>query len=185
MIPAIHEDRRAAPRVAEKVSNSEMIGRIVEAAGRRAGGLRAAAEGEAGGVADRTAAELRAGLMALEDNGFFSPGTWGFMEGWPRGSEAPVFDICHGENHVARLLKDGGEWRVVLRPTAQISTDLASLLHVLDMVGRRISAFETQGGEQSVGSRSALKEAQAREAPVEGGGLALSQMIGRALAATG
>jgi hypothetical protein len=122
--------------------------------------------------------------MALEDNGFFSPGKWGFMEGWPRGADAPVFDICHGENHVARLFKDRGEWRVVLRPSAQISTDLASLLHVLDMVGRRMAAFETQGEEQSVGSRSALKEAPPPES-ADGAAHVFSQMIGRALAATG
>src|SRR5690606_34710810 len=102
--------------------------------------------------------------MALEDNGFFSPGKWGFMEGWPRGNEAPVFDICYGEDHVARLYKERGEWRVVLRPTAQLSTDLASLLHVLDMVARRMAAFETQGEEQSVGSRSALRHTPAIEA---------------------
>jgi hypothetical protein len=75
------------------------------------------------------------------------------MEGWPRGSEAPVFDICHGEDHVVRLFKDRGEWRLVLRAKVQVSTDLASLMRVLDMVGRRIAAFEAQGEEQRVGSR--------------------------------
>jgi hypothetical protein len=115
--------------------------------------------------------------MALEDNGFFAPDTWGFMEGWPRGSKAPVFDICHGENHVARLLKVGGEWRIVLRAKTQLSTDLASLLRVLDMVGRRIAAFESQGEEQPVGSR----ERPTRD-DVAG---VLTDMLPPALAATG
>jgi hypothetical protein len=123
--------------------------------------------------------------MALEDNGFFSPGKWGFMEGWPRGADAPVFDICCGETHVARLHRDGGEWRVVLRPGVQIASDLASLLHVLDMVGRRMAAYETQGEEQVVGSRLALQDGPPREEPGDGTGKVLEQMITRALAATG
>jgi hypothetical protein len=122
--------------------------------------------------------------MALEDNGFFSPGKWGFMEGWPRGADAPVFDICLGETHVARIHKDQGEWRLVMRPTAQVTTDLASLLHVLDMVGRRMAAFETQGGEQAVGSRLALSEGPPREDAGEVAGV-FQSLIGRALAATG
>ncbi len=122
--------------------------------------------------------------MALEDNGFFSPDKWGFMEGWPRGGEAPVFDICHGEIHVARIHKERGEWRLVVRPTVQLTTDLAALLHVLDMVGRRMAAFETQGDEQAVGSRLALAEGPPRE---DAGDVArvFQSMIGRALAATG
>jgi hypothetical protein len=123
--------------------------------------------------------------MALEDNGFFSPGKWGFMEGWPRGAEAPVFDICCGELHVARIHKERGEWRVVLRPGAQLTTDLASLLHVLDMVGKRMAAFETQGEEQAVGSRLVLSDAPPREDMGDGAASLFQQLIGRALAAAG
>jgi hypothetical protein len=124
--------------------------------------------------------------MALEDNGFFSPGKWGFMEGWPRGSEAPVFDICYGDAHVARLYKDKGEWRAVLRPiNQQLTTDLASLLHVLDMVGRRMAAFETQGEEQAVGSRLVLGDAPPPEGVGDGVARVFAAMIGRAVAAAG
>jgi hypothetical protein len=123
--------------------------------------------------------------MALEDNGFFSPGKWGFMEGWPRGADAPVFDICCGETHVARLHKEGGEWRVVLRPVGQLTSDLASLLHVLDMVGRRMAAYEIQGEEQSVGSRLVLSEGPPREEAGDGTAKVFSQMISRALEAAG
>lgn len=124
--------------------------------------------------------------MALEDNGFFSPGKWGFMEGWPRGSEAPVFDICHGETHVARLHKERGEWRMVLRPMeGQLTTDLGSLLHVLDMVSRRMAAFETQGEEQKVGSRLVFDDDPPQEGKGDGAARIFAQMIGRALAATG
>jgi (E)-4-hydroxy-3-methylbut-2-enyl-diphosphate synthase len=44
-------------RATEKVSNRELIDRIVEAVERRAGAMRAATEGQAGGAAGRTAAE--------------------------------------------------------------------------------------------------------------------------------
>jgi (E)-4-hydroxy-3-methylbut-2-enyl-diphosphate synthase len=44
-------------RAAEKVSNPELIDRIVEAVERRAGAMRAQTEGQAGGAAGRTAAE--------------------------------------------------------------------------------------------------------------------------------
>lgn len=124
--------------------------------------------------------------MALEENGFFSPGKWGFMEGWPRGAEAPVFDVCHGEQHVARIFKDAGEWRLVLRAGGeQLATDLASLLHVLDMVAKRMAAFEEQGDEQPVGSRQWPPAiAQQPEEKNDGSALVFAQMIGRALAAT-
>jgi hypothetical protein len=123
--------------------------------------------------------------MALEDNGFFSPGKWGFMEGWPRGADAPVLDICCGENHVARIYKESGEWRVVLRPVGQLTSDLASLLHVLDMVGRRMAAYETQGEEQAVGSRLALSDEPPREETGDGTAKVFARLIGRALEAAG
>jgi (E)-4-hydroxy-3-methylbut-2-enyl-diphosphate synthase len=44
-------------RASEKVSNAELIDRIVEAVEARAGAMRAAAEGQSGGAAGRTAAE--------------------------------------------------------------------------------------------------------------------------------
>ena len=109
------------------------------------------------------------------------------MEGWPRGSVAPVFDICLGEEHVARIHKDEGEWRLVMRPTKhQLTTDLASLLHVLDMVGKRMVAFEEQGDEQSVGSRQELPGVAPDPGERrDGTAHVFAQMIGRALTATG
>ncbi|MGD2132277.1 MAG: hypothetical protein PVI23_05750 [Maricaulaceae bacterium] len=118
--------------------------------------------------------------MSLEDNGFFSPGKWGFMEGWPRGADAPVFDICHGEVHVARIHKEGGEWRFLLRQTPQMSTDLLSLLQMIDLVGKRMVAFEEQGHEQPVGSKLQGRN----EAEENSRGSVLDQLLASALAAS-
>ena len=118
--------------------------------------------------------------MSLEDNGFFAPGKWGFMEGWPRGAEAPVFDICHGEIHVARIHKEDGQWRFLLRQTPQMSTDLLSLLEMIDLVGKRMLAFEEQGDEQQIGTKLRRRE-ELRESV--GGGV-LDQLLARAVAAS-
>ncbi len=88
--------------------------------------------------------------MTLEVDGFFSPGRWGFMEGWPRGADGPVFDICYGDVHVARLLKDRDGWRLVFRRSPEISTNLQDFMNVLQMVQDRIRTAEGLGPEQAV-----------------------------------
>lgn len=65
------------------------------------------------------------------------------MEGWPRGSDGPVFDICHGDAHVARIWRDRGAWRLVVRSTQQISCELSSFLQVVAMVADRMQSLET------------------------------------------
>jgi len=95
--------------------------------------------------------------MSLESNGFFSPGKWGFMEGWPRGADAPVFDVCYGEVHVARLMKTGDAWRITLRNTPEISTDLASLMAVLNVMSERLKSSD--GSLDVLETNAALNEA--------------------------
>lgn len=81
--------------------------------------------------------------LANEAQTLFTPGNWGFMEGWPRGANGPVFDVCYGDMHVARLYFDRGRWAVTLRPTSQITCELTSLLNVLVMIGDRLQALDT------------------------------------------
>jgi hypothetical protein len=88
--------------------------------------------------------------MSLEIDGFFSPGRWGFMEGWPRGADGPVFDICYGDVHVARLMKDRDGWRLLFRRSPEISTSLEEFMDVLRMVQDRIRMAEDLGPEQAV-----------------------------------
>lgn len=95
--------------------------------------------------------------MSLESNGFFSPGKWGFMEGWPRGADSPVFDVCYGEVHVARLMKTDGSWRVTLRNTPEISTDLASLVAVLNVMAQRLK--DSGGSLETLMSERELNDA--------------------------
>lgn len=81
--------------------------------------------------------------MDASSSDFFTPGHWGFMEGWPRGADGPVFDICHGEDHVARVWRDRGAWKLVVRPSRQITGDLTELLQILAMIADRMRALET------------------------------------------
>ncbi len=85
----------------------------------------------------------RAFGLANETQSLFTPGHWGFMEGWPRGSHGPVFDVGYGDMHVARLYYDRGRWAVTLRPTGQITCELSSLLNILSMIGDRLQALDT------------------------------------------
>lgn len=81
--------------------------------------------------------------MPRENGGMFTPGNWGFQESWPPSALGPVFDIFHGDAHVARLYKAQEGWRLVLRSHHEISSDLDAFRYILDKIAKRMGAFES------------------------------------------
>lgn len=102
---------------------------------------------------------------------FFPDGSWGFEENWPRRAEGPVFDLMHGDRHMARVWKEGGRWQLVLRPQSQVTTDLESLLQVLAMIADRMRAFEEQRLSASGGAPDARNQ-------VADAGAAIGRLLG-------
>lgn len=84
-----------------------------------------------------------------DDEPYFSPGRWGFMEAWPPNAKGPVYDLCYGDVHVARVFMDADGWRVTMRRHEGVSSELESLVYVVNLLRERMEAFE-KGQEEKV-----------------------------------
>ncbi|MCG8441254.1 MAG: hypothetical protein MI723_05530, partial [Caulobacterales bacterium] len=68
---------------------------------------------------------------------------------WPPEADGPVFDLLHGDVHVARVWKDSDNWRLVLRQTHEMTRSLAYLLQTLAILADRMKAVENEEGRRS------------------------------------